>query len=80
MKAPAREHTKIYTADGSRQVGVITSGTFSPTLKAPIAMGYVETALAAEGTEVAVEVRGKVQPAVVTKMPFVEHRYFKGSA
>lgn len=44
-------------------------------------MGYVNagTPIAA-GTALGVEVRGKLQPAVITKMPFVPHRYFKGPA
>jgi len=57
--------------------GEVTSGTFSPCLKKPIAMGYVEKAFQKEGTEVAVKVRGKMQAAQITKMPFVEQRYFK---
>ena len=77
MKAPAREHTKIFDAAGETQIGEVTSGTFSPVLKAPIAMGYVETASAKAGTEIMVEVRGKMQPAAVTKMPFVESRYYR---
>lgn len=80
MRSPAREHTEIFTADGSRQIGVVTSGTFSPCLKAPIAMGYIEKDIAVEGTEVAVKVRGNLQPATVSKMPFIEHKYFKASA
>jgi hypothetical protein len=40
--------------------GVVTSGTFSPCLKAPIAMGFVAPELAAEGTQLTVEVRGKL--------------------
>ena len=77
MRSPAREHTEIFTADGSKQIGEVTSGTFSPCLKKPIAMGYVDKDLSQEGAEVAVKIRGKLLPATVTKMPFVETRYFK---
>lgn len=77
MKAPARGHTEIFTADGSRKIGEITSGGFGPTYGKALAMGYVETASAIDGTPVAVSVRGKIMPAVVTKMPFVETCYFK---
>lgn len=59
------------------QVGEVTSGAFSPCLKKNIAMGYVEKAYAKSGTELKVEVRGKINPAVVTKMPFVPNTYFK---
>ena len=76
MKAPAREGTEIHDGDG-KKIGVVTSGTFSPSLKKPIAMGYVETALSKAGTEVHLNVRGKMQQAEVTKMPFVESRYYR---
>lgn len=39
MKAPAREHTELFNAEGTLKIGEITSGGFSPTLKKPIAMG-----------------------------------------
>ena len=51
-------------------VGAITSGTWSPTLKEPIALASVPAALAKLGTELAVEIRGKAEPAVVVKRPF----------
>ena len=52
------------------QVGIVTSGTWSPTLEEPIALAYVPPALAKIGTELSVEIRGKAQPAVVVKRPF----------
>jgi aminomethyltransferase len=76
--APAREGARIFARGGAEPVGTVTSGTFSPVLKAPIAMGYVQTALMADGTALDVEVRGKRVPAVVTKMPFVPTRYYRG--
>jgi len=51
-------------------VGVVTSGTWSPTLEEPIALAYVPTALAKLGAELSVEIRGKAQPACVVKRPF----------
>jgi len=54
----------------SRQVGVVTSGTFSPTLQKPIAMGYMRPELAAPGTAVEIDVRGRSEPARVLKLPF----------
>lgn len=76
-KAPARAHTEI-TEIGGRVVGEITSGGFGPTLGAPLAMGYVETALSADGTPLNLMVRGKALPAKVAPMPFVPHRYWRG--
>jgi aminomethyltransferase len=72
--APAREGAEIVDAAG-RTVGRVTSGGFSPTLGAPIAMGYAPPELAEPGAELGVIVRGKRQPAVVTPLPFVPHRY-----
>jgi len=73
-RAPARALTDIIASDGTA-AGVITSGGFSPTLNAPIAMGYVRRDLAAADTPVFVVVRGRNLPATVTSMPFVPHRY-----
>jgi aminomethyltransferase len=73
-RAPARDHTAILGADGAA-VGEITSGGFGPTLGGPCAMGYVPTALAADGTALSLMVRGKPLPARVAPMPFVAHRY-----
>lgn len=77
MKAPAREGAEIYDVTGETKIGVVTSGTFSPCLKRPIAMGYVDTGLSKAGTEISIKVRGKMQNAAVTKMPFVESRYYR---
>jgi aminomethyltransferase len=77
MKAPAREHTEIYDATGDTLIGEVTSGTFSPCLKKPIAMGYVSTPNAKDGTEITLKIRGKMQKAAVTKMPFVETHYYR---
>ena len=73
-KAPAREGTEIADKSG-RVIGKITSGGFGPSLNAPVAMGYVETAFAGDGTELDLIVRGKALPADVAPMPFVPHRY-----
>lgn len=77
MKAPARAGTKIFSADGSEEIGVVTSGTFSPTLKKPLAMGYVKKGHTKSGTDINVEVRGKMQSAQVSKMPFTPYGYYK---
>jgi len=77
MKAPARAHAEIYDESGENKIGEITSGTFSPCLKKPIAMGYVEKASSKNGTNININIRGKMQPAQVTKMPFIESRYYR---
>ncbi|HXL98569.1 MAG TPA: glycine cleavage system aminomethyltransferase GcvT [Rhizomicrobium sp.] len=73
-RAPAREGCEIADKSG-RVIGQITSGGFGPSLNAPLAMGYVESAFAADGTGIDLMVRGKANPARVAPMPFVPHRY-----
>jgi aminomethyltransferase len=51
-------------------VGEVTSGTWSPTLGEAIALAYVPSDAARIGTELAVEIRGKAEPALVVKRPF----------
>jgi aminomethyltransferase len=53
-----------------RQAGIVTSGTFGPSVEKSIAMAYVETPLAPVGTELEVEIRGQGRPARVVKTPF----------
>lgn len=50
--------------------GVVSSGTFSPTLRKPIAMAYVESRFAGPGGSFAVDIRGQHEPAVMTPLPF----------
>jgi aminomethyltransferase len=56
--------------DHGRPVGAVTSGTWSPTFEKALGMAYVPTELAAAGTLLALAVRGKELPAVVTDLPF----------
>ena len=74
-RMPAREGAPIF--NGQSQIGVLTSGGFAPSLEAPIAMGYVETAFTAPGTPLEIEVRGKRIAANVTPMPFIPNRYHR---
>jgi aminomethyltransferase len=76
-RMPVRDSALLVDADG-KQVGVVTSGGFGPTVNGPVAMGYVETALAQPGTELYALVRDKQVPVTVAKMPFVEQRYYRG--
>jgi aminomethyltransferase len=57
---------------GGKVVGSVTSGTMGPSVEKPVAMAYLPSELAAIGTEVAVEIRGKPVPAVVVKTPFYQ--------
>ena len=62
-------HNMVIEQQG-RAVGTITSGSFSPSLEKPIALGYVETALATPGTVVEVAAGESRLPARVVKTPF----------
>jgi aminomethyltransferase len=73
-RAPAREGAVITTPDG-REVGIVTSGGFGPTVNGPVAMGYVSKDVSAAGTDLHLVVRGKPLPAKVAAMPFAPHRY-----
>lgn len=72
---PAREGAEILSTEGEK-IGTITSGTFSPSLKKKIAMGYINRGYFKKGTKVAVKVRNKVNPATVVGMPFVPSNYY----
>lgn len=66
----ARHGYELAAPDGT-VIGHVTSGTMSPCLKVGIGMGYVQTAYAKPGTEIAVPVRGRLLRAEVVKIPFV---------
>jgi aminomethyltransferase len=55
-------------------VGIVTSGTLSPTLGYPIALAYVPANLGKVGQSLAVEIRGKTHPAQVVKKPFYKRK------
>ena len=76
-RLPAREGAEVFA--GAEKIGTVTSGGFSPTLQAPIAIAYVAADYAAIGTQLEVEVRGKRLAAIVAPTPFVPHRYYRGS-
>jgi len=71
----AREGAAVLS--GGNQVGQVTSGGFSPSLGHPIAMAYVDAALAGPGTKLELDNRGRKLAATVVPMPFVPHRYYR---
>lgn len=68
-RQPMRAGTEIMGPEG--HAGRVTSGGFGPTVQAPVAMGYVDAALATPGTALAGEVRGRALPVKVAPLPFV---------
>lgn len=77
--APAREGAEIQNSEG-KTIGKVTSGGPSPSLGKNIAMGYVENGFHKAGTELSVLVRKKSRPAVVSKMPFIDAKYWRAPA
>ena len=75
-RAPVREGAQLFADElGGQAVGAVTSGGFGPSVNAPVAMGYVPTPLAANGTRLFAEVRGQRLPVSVAPLPFSPHRY-----
>lgn len=75
-RAPVRENANLFASETSAHIiGVVTSGGFGPSINAPVAMGYLPTSLAANGTVVFAEVRGQRLPLRVSPMPFVPAGY-----
>lgn len=66
----ARHGYKILDPKTKAEIGIVTSGTQSPSLDRPIAVGYVNSAYAAVGSEIAVEIRGEPRLAKVVETPF----------
>lgn len=68
-KGIPRHGYEITDASGN-QIGVVTSGTMGPSVKIPVGIGYVPTALSKEGSEIHIKVREKILKAKVVKFPF----------
>jgi aminomethyltransferase len=71
----AREQCDIY--QGDKIVGKVTSGTFSPSLKKPIGMAYIDVPLNKPGVELKVKVGSRMQKLKVAKLPFLKLNYYK---
>jgi aminomethyltransferase len=76
-RAPVREGAAVVD-DGGGAIGRVTSGTVGPSVGKPVALAYVPSALAAVGTPLDADLRGKRQPMQVATLPFMPHRYFRG--
>jgi aminomethyltransferase len=76
-RIPVRDHTELQDGQGNK-IGEVTSGLLGPTIDKPVAMGYVDAAFGALGTQVVAIVRGKPVPMLVSAMPFVPTRYYRG--
>jgi glycine cleavage system T protein (aminomethyltransferase) len=75
-RTPIRAHAPLYAKLSSdTAIGTVTSGTFGPSVNAPVAMAYVESAAAMPDTTLYAEVRGRRVPVNVSELPFVPIRY-----
>ena len=70
-KRAARAHDKVF-ADGS-EIGVVTSGSVSPSLGKAVALAFVQSGHAETGRVLDVEIRGKHFPATVVDLPFYKN-------
>lgn len=76
-RAPVREGTELVN-DRDEVIGSVTSGTFGPTIGAPVAMGLVASEYAALDTQIFALVRGRKLPMKVSRMPFIQQKYYRG--
>jgi aminomethyltransferase len=75
-RAPVREGASLFAdSTSSEPIGKVTSGGFGPTLNAPVAMGYLPSSHAANGSTVFAELRGQRLPMQVAPTPFVPNTY-----
>ncbi|OFZ55163.1 MAG: glycine cleavage system protein T [Bdellovibrionales bacterium RIFOXYC1_FULL_54_43] len=70
-----RQGYEVYSADGKKNLGQITSGTQSPSLKAAIGLAYVDKDHAKIGTKLTVDIRGTKTAAEVIPTPFYKRPY-----
>ncbi len=66
----ARQGHAVLSAEGGERVGAVTSGTWSPTFEKALGLAYVPPELAAPGTPLALDVRGRQLAARVVETPF----------
>ena len=71
-----RPPTALFTETGVES-GLVTSGSFGPSVGGPIAMGYVNRAFSALGARHHTKVRGKPITLTVVELPFVPHNYHR---
>ena len=74
----AREKTVIFSKE-DKSIGEITSGTFGPSVQAPVAVGYIDNSFSKIDTKVFLEIRGKKYPAIISNLPFYKKSHVKGA-
>lgn len=71
----ARQGYKVFSANGTQELGTVTSGTHSPSLGYPIALAYLDSKHLAIGTTLTVDIRGTKVAAEVVATPFYKRPY-----
>jgi aminomethyltransferase len=71
----ARHGYKVF--QGNKEIGVVTSGTFTPTLNKAIGLAFVDVNFSALDTEIAVAIRDAFCPAKIVKIPFYKRQKLK---
>ena len=70
-RAVPRQNYDIFS--NGEQIGMVTSGTQSPSLNKGIGLGYVEIEYAKPGTKIDIEIRGLKKPATIMRPPLYSH-------
>ncbi len=63
-------HGYIIISNNNENLGIVTSGTFSPSLRKGIGLGYVKKGFTKKGTQILIQIKHKLHPAVIIKPPF----------
>jgi aminomethyltransferase len=71
-KGIARHGHKIFKEE--KEIGIVTSGTLSPTLKKALGLSYIKTEFTQIGTEIEIEIREKKRKAKIVKLPFYKRK------
>lgn len=75
-KAPIREGVTVLN-EQEESIGIVTSGSYGPSVEKPVAMGYLNKAYTAVGTKLIVKIRDRIQHVKVVPLPFIEYRYYR---
>ncbi len=75
VRGPVPRHGYSVLSPNGQAIGHITSGVYSPSLQKNIALAYVRSDFSAVGSEVAVEIRGRLFPMQVAKKPFYKRSH-----
>ena len=76
-KSILRSHMTLHDKNEFK-IGEITSGGFSPSLKTSIAMAYIDTNIISDSLVINCLIRNKMEEVIITKLPFIQHKYKRG--